>query len=123
MNNRAIGKAYEEQAAKWLEQQHMTILERNYRCRSGEIDLIGLQEHYLVFVEVKYRSTEGIGNPAEAVGRMKQQKICQVADYYRMTHEHLGHMGIRYDVVAICGEELTWYPNAFFHISSRGYSW
>lgn len=115
LNNRKKGTAYEELAAKWLETQGMKIICRNFRCRSGEIDLIGTQEHYLVFIEVKYRADTKCGEPEEAVGISKQKTICRVADFYRLTNGYTEQTSIRYDVVAICGEKITWYPNAFMH--------
>ncbi len=56
-NKRQTGAAYEEQAARFLLEQGYQILERNYRCRQGEIDVIARDGSYLVFVEVKYRSS------------------------------------------------------------------
>ncbi|MCM1183162.1 MAG: YraN family protein [Roseburia sp.] len=116
MNKREIGAAYEERAAEYLLAHGVRLLEQNYRTRSGEIDLIGRDGEYLVFFEVKYRRTDGRGAPAEAVDYRKQRTICRVADYYRMTHRIGDAEAVRYDVVAICGEELTWYRNAFEHI-------
>ena len=54
--------------------------------------------------------------PQEAVSYSKQKTICKVADYYRMVHKIGEFTAIRYDVVAICGEQLTWYQNAFAYI-------
>lgn len=116
MNTRQIGAGQEEKAAGYLEAQGMQILERNFRNRQGEIDLIGRHEGYLVFVEVKYRSSKRQGLPAEAVDLRKQRKICKVADYYRMIH-HIGdNAAIRYDVVAMEADKIEWIQNAFYHI-------
>lgn len=105
----------EEAAARYLEERGMRILERNYRNRYGEIDIIGRMDGYLVFVEVKYRATERNGSPQEAVGAAKQRRICAVADYYRSMYGIRLSEPVRYDVVAIRGEELCWYRNAFPH--------
>ena len=67
MNKRKTGAEYEELAARWLTGTGFEILEKNYRCRIGEIDLIARDGRYLVFVEVKYRSDEKAGDPSEAV--------------------------------------------------------
>lgn len=65
--------------------------ERNFRRgRNGEIDIIGRDGKYLVFVEVKYRSGDEKGNAAEAVTTAKQRTICRVADYYRYLHHYGG---------------------------------
>ena len=68
INKRSVGTFYENLAARYLENQNVMILERNYRNKRGEIDLIGLDpDGWLIFVEVKYRSSEYSGNPLAAV--------------------------------------------------------
>lgn len=120
MNKRQIGTKAEELAAQYLTRNGMRIVERNFRCRQGEIDLIGYHEGYLVFAEVKYRSTADMGSPEAAVGNTKQMKICRVADYYRMLY-HIGmSTPVRYDVIAIQGETYHWYRNAFPHRYIKG---
>lgn len=120
MNQRKVGAQKEELAAKYLEKEGMHIVERNFRARQGEIDLVGYHKGYLVFVEVKYRSSMVKGSALEAVGASKQRQICKVADYYRYLHKLGSGTMIRYDVVAIQGEEITWIQNAFPHIYVRG---
>lgn len=114
-NKRSIGAIMEERAVGYLAEQGMQILERNYRCRQGEIDLIGWERGYLVFVEVKYRSGRRAGVPEAAVDWRKVRKICRTADYYRSMHEVWDCVPQRYDVVALEGEEIRWYRNAFSH--------
>ena len=76
--------------------------------------MIGYDGEYLVFFEVKYRrSASGRGSAAEAVGITKQKKICRVSDYYRLIHKCPSDMPIRYDVIAIDGDEIQWFRNAF----------
>lgn len=116
MNKREIGVAFEQKAIEYLEKNQVRILERNFRCRQGEIDIIGKHKEYVVFFEVKYRKDNQKGSPQEAVNLSKQKKICKVADYYRMIHKMGEFTAIRYDVIAICGEEVTWIQNAFSHI-------
>ena len=115
-NKRKTGGFYEQKAAKYLSSQGVKILECNYRNRIGEIDLIGQENDYLVFFEVKYRKDDKKGSPAQAVHFTKQKTICKVADYYRMMHGMGEFAAVRYDVVAIEGENITWYKNAFVHI-------
>ena len=125
MNTRAVGTVYEYKAAAFLKQHGIQIKEQNYRCRFGEIDIIGMQRGTYVFIEVKYRKTDTGGSPAEAVTHAKQRTICKVADYYRMLHGIGDDVSCRFDVVAICGEqskeEIIWYENAFMYIK-RGRS-
>ncbi len=113
--NCAIGKDYEEKAAEYLVRQGMKILCRNFRCRQGEIDVIGLQGEYLVFVEVKFRASAAGGFPEEAVGWQKQKRICRTALYYLYTHPAYETRPVRYDVVAVCGGRIRWYKDAFEH--------
>ncbi len=117
MNKRKTGEKYEEIATQWLLKQGVRILERNFRCRFGEIDVIGRHEGYLIFIEVKYRADNSKGYPSEAVGLSKQKTICKVADFYRTTKKYTEDHPVRYDVIDICGNDLKWYQNAFLHIN------
>jgi putative endonuclease len=118
-NNRQKGATGEDKAAAFLMNHQMRIMERNYRTRRGEIDIIGKHEGYLVFVEVKSRTTLRKGMPEEAVTLSKQRTICRTADFYRINHGYPDTLPIRYDVLAITGENITWYQNAFPHIYAR----
>lgn len=116
MNKREVGAFYERKAGAFLEGKGLTILQYNFRSRAGEIDIVAREKETTVFVEVKYRKDERLGLPEEAVDCRKQGKICRVADYYRMLHKMGDFSPVRFDVVAICGEEIRWYPNAFEYI-------
>lgn len=116
MNKRKIGAKKEKLAAEYLTKCGMRITDRNFRCRQGEIDLIGYHEGYLVFAEVKYRRTYESGSALEAVSFQKQQRICKTADYYRYLHRYTCDTPVRYDVIAIQGEEICWIRNAFVHV-------
>ncbi len=118
MNKRKTGSIAELRAADYLSEKGVRIVERNFRNRHGEIDLIGYHEGYLVFFEVKYRSSNRSGVPEAAVGFYKQKQICEVAAYYRYIHKVSLSMPIRYDVIAIEGKEVRWYQNAFVHIGN-----
>ena len=113
MNKRAVGAAVEEKVAAFLEKQGVQIIERNYRNRSGEIDIIGRHEGYLVFFEVKYRKNVQKGYPEEAVSMGKQRQICKVSDFYRCVHKLPLSTAIRYDVVSVVNGEIKWIKNAF----------
>lgn len=118
-NKRQLGADKEQLAAEYLTARGMDILERNFRNRQGEIDIIGRHGQYLVFVEVKFRSGTDMGMAVEAVGIRKQRQICKVADYYRMIHQLGDNTAVRYDVLAIQGEDIAWIQNAFPHIYRR----
>lgn len=112
-NKRKIGSYYEERAAAFLEDKGLRILERNYRCRCGEIDLIAQDGAYLVFVEVKYRNSTKAGCSLAAVDIRKQAVITKTAQYYLMTHVQSMDHPCRFDVIGIDRKEICWIPNAF----------
>lgn len=116
VNNRKIGMEKEDLAASYLKERGFLVTERNFRCRQGEIDLIGYERDYLVFVEVKYRSSQKFADPLSAVNREKMRQICKVADFYRCTKQIPPNISIRYDVVGILKNETVWIKNAFPHI-------
>lgn len=120
LNQRELGKKYEEIAARYLNEQGMQLLEKNYRCRQGEVDLIGIHDNCLVFVEVKYRKNSRQGMPEDAVGVKKQMKICRTSDYFRVSHRLYSTMQVRYDVISVIEGRITWYQNAFAYIQPRG---
>ncbi len=113
MNKRCVGKQKEELTAAFLTGCGMKILEKNFACKMGEIDLIGLHEGCLVFLEVKYRKNISYGYPQEAVSKNKKRKIILVSGYYRMLRHYGDTMPIRFDVVSILGDKIRWDKNAF----------
>ncbi len=116
MNKRETGTRYEALAAEYLEENDVRIIKRNYRDRRGEIDIIGLHQGYLVFFEVKYRKNASSGSASEAVGPHKQRQICRTADRFLFSNEIPLDSPVRFDVVAIDGNEITWIRNAFPYI-------
>lgn len=113
VNKRALGSEKEQVAAAFLEQQGYQILQKNYRCKIGEVDLIAHHGEYLVFVEVKYRKNDRIGSPEEAVTPVKQKRISKVCVWY-LRENHLSlDTPCRFDVVAVSQEEVRIYQNAF----------
>ncbi len=116
LNRRKIGMEQEERACQHLTERGVRIRERNFRCRQGEIDIIGCEKEYLVFFEVKYRRDDSRGNAAEAVGFRKQRKICRVSDYYRMIHGCPSDTPVRFDVIAMDGGRIEWIRDAFSYI-------
>jgi len=114
LNTRKTGTFYENAVCKFLEEKGIKILQRNFRCKAGEIDIIGKKEECIIFFEVKYRKSTAYGYAQEAVNKKKQKKICNCAMYYCLQNKEVKQ--IRYDVVAITGEEIQWIPNAFEHL-------
>lgn len=112
-NTRITGTWYERKAADYLKQQGLVILRHNYRCRSGEIDLIARDGECLVFVEVKYRNNDSSGHALDAVNPAKQKAICKVARYFLAVEYHCMDISCRFDVVGIDGNKIQWIKNAF----------
>ena len=113
VNRRQVGSVYEERTAVWLQDEGWRILERNYRCRSGEIDLIARKEDILSFVEVKYRNGFGHGCSREAVDWRKQQRIIRVSRWYLASHPWAERLVCRYDVAAWENGRLQYLEGAF----------
>ena len=113
INKRKVGSKKEDEAARFLTQCGLKIVELNFRNRFGEIDLIARDGDYTVFVEVKYRKSASSGHPEEAVSISKARTISKVADYYRVCRRLPPDANIRFDVVAIEGDQVRWYRNAF----------
>ena len=113
MNKREIGNRYEQTAADFLTRNGYRILDRNFRSRTGEIDLIGRDGPYLCFIEVKYRSSTDHGFPAEAVNTRKMTRIIRTAQYYMLIHGLPQDTPCRFDVVVILEHEISLIKNAF----------
>lgn len=90
----------------------LELLERNFRCRGGEIDLIMNERGTLVFVEVRQRRNPAFGGAAESVTRTKQRKLLTAAAVYVARNPAWQPRPARFDVVCIDGERITWLNNA-----------
>ncbi len=97
---KSLGKAGEELAERYLKRQGYAIVERNYRCPVGEIDLIALNRRTVVFVEVKTRRVDTAGAPLESVNAAKQRRLKRAALYY-LSQRHLHGRDVQFDVVGI----------------------
>ena len=95
-----IGKYGEDVAERYLKQKGYKIIDRNFSCKQGELDIIAENREYLVFVEVKTRSNFLYGRPVEAVGRSKQSHMYRVAKYYLHIHRWENRF-VRFDVVEV----------------------
>lgn len=100
LTGKRTGKKGEDLAAAYLTETGYRIIERNYRCVFGEIDIVAWEGETLVFAEVKSRRTEAYGAPELAVGREKQNKISKIALNY-LSEKHLRRLPARFDVVAV----------------------
>ena len=108
---RALGASGEDLAAAWYEARGYQLLDRNWRCREGELDLVLRRGRELVFCEVKTRSSAAFGVPAEAVTRTKQQRLRVLATRYLAQTRSSGR--IRFDVAAVLAGEVEVIEAAF----------
>lgn len=111
-STRQVGKQYEDMAAEYLKQQGYDILERNFQCRQGEIDIVAKDKNYLCFIEVKYRKNARRGYGYEAVTGYKQRKISRAALYY-MAKRRQFDVPVRFDVVSIDAGHIRLIKHAF----------
>jgi putative endonuclease len=100
VNRRALGARGEVLAGEWYTAHGYTVLDRNWRTRWGELDLVLERNHVIVFCEVKTRTTDAFGIGAESVTRDKQQRIRRLAGQWLDAHDQ-SHRGLRFDVVSI----------------------
>ena len=116
MERQELGKAGEDRAVAELERRGYAILDRRYRTRHGEIDIVARDGETMVFVEVKVRATGDYGTAAEAVTARKQRRVVSMAIDYLARHR-LTDKPCRFDVVAIDGagsdSAVAVYPSAF----------
>lgn len=113
-----LGKHWERVAEAYLVEHGLVILERGYRCRLGELDLVALDANELVVIEVRYRRRRDFGSASESVTWRKQSRIRRALRHYLMRHPQHAALPLRIDVVAIDHDTadrptLAWLRNAF----------
>jgi putative endonuclease len=113
------GACAEKMAESYLERQGLILLERNFQCQLGEIDLIMEHGDSLIFVEVRFRKSPFYGSAVETVTRGKQRKIIKAAQYYLLHNKSARHKPLRFDVMGIMPKgfgdyDYDWLQNAFY---------
>ena len=115
-----LGRRLETAAARFLREQGCRLLTRNYHCRRGEVDLVMLDpQGTLLFVEVRYRSTDRFCGAAESVGPRKRERLRYTAAHYLRRYPRLAALPCRFDIIAFDpgdGESpsrLSWLKDAF----------
>ena len=103
--NKQIGDYGEQLALSYLNEKGYEVIKTNFKCRSGEIDIIARDKGYIVFIEVKLRTNLEKGYPREAVGRMKQKRIRKTALYWIMLNQ--AEPDVRFDVIEILMGPVT----------------
>jgi putative endonuclease len=116
MQEKELGKKGEEVALRFLKKKGYKIIQQNYVCEMGEMDIIAREKDTLVFVEVKTRTSMAFGPPQLAVNSTKQMQLSKVALYF-LKEKRLEDIKARFDVVAILvrpkGEEIELIKDAF----------
>ena len=106
------GKIAENKACLFLQQKGLKLVEKNYRCRTGEIDLVMQDNEELVFVEVRYRAKNDYGSALDSVDQHKIQKLISAANHYIFIHK--SDLPMRFDVVGFDASlKPSWVSNAF----------
>ena len=113
MNKRDIGSFYEEMAVEYLKRNDFSIIEQNYCCKVGEIDIVATKQHVIHFVEVKYRKDLSHGFPVESVSKRKQKKLFRAAQWYLAERMMSQENVYCFDVISIVGVNVTFYENCF----------
>lgn len=112
MNAATFGAFAEDVAARFLQHKGYTIIDKNYRVRLGEIDIVARLNNCIVFVEVKARSTIRHGMPREYVTPAKQRRIIATAQQYLVEHDAL-ESDTRFDVIELFGKNIVHIKGAF----------
>ena len=108
------GQRAESVAEQYLSRQGLTFIERNFRARGGEIDLVMRAKDTLVFVEVRFRAGTGYGSPAESVNAAKRKRLIRAAATYLSTRQVDPKLACRFDVVGVSsGDDIEWIEDAF----------
>jgi putative endonuclease len=112
------GVAAEQIAAEYLQARGLKILSRNLRCKLGELDLVCLDNHLLVIVEVRQRARSQFGGASSSVTWAKQRKIIRATRYFSQRERHWRNFAMRFDVLAIDGapeggHRIEWIKDAF----------
>lgn len=126
LNKNILGGIGENAAVQYLESQGYNIIEKNFRCKLGEIDIIAADNDVIAFIEVKTRSSEMFGQPGEAVNYYKQRKIVKTALVF-INNKKLFDWMCRFDVVEIIADDfgniinINLVKNAFEYSGKYGY--
>lgn len=108
-----LGRSGEDLAASWYRSHRFDVVDRNWRCSLGEIDLVARRGGLLVVVEVKTRRTDAFGVPALAVTIAKQRRLRRLAARWLAEHRVGRRIEVRFDVASVVGDDVTIYERAF----------
>lgn len=112
--SRLIGQVFEKKAEHFLQEQGLKLVQRNFLCKTGEIDLIMRDQQTLVFVEVRFRKSTDFGGSEASISKTKRRHLILAAKYYLKKYYGNSVPLCRFDVVAVSGDNMNWIKNAFF---------
>jgi putative endonuclease len=111
------GKMAELKARKYLEKQGLHLVESNYSCRFGELDLVMSDGEHLVVVEIRYRRHTGFVNPVQSITRAKRERIARSTLHFLQRSADYRNHPVRFDVISVSGpldrSAMDWLPGAF----------
>jgi putative endonuclease len=114
---RQKGQHVESQVAVYLQQQGLRLIEKNFTCKQGEIDLIFQAADLLICVEVRYRNNSHFCHPLETIGYAKQKKVIAAAKFFVHCKQWAQALTVRFDIVSVTGPadrlQFEWIPDAF----------
>jgi putative endonuclease len=113
VNTRARGLTVERQARSFLEARGYRLVQSNYTCKLGEIDIVADDAGTLCFIEVRSRSRADRGSPLETIDARKRRHIARAAQHYLVAHRAT-HRPARFDVVSVVGDRFELVRNAFY---------
>ena len=112
MNTRVIGALKEDLAISYLEENGFEIIERNFKCKIGEIDVIAKKDDVIRFIEIKYRKGNVAGGAHYAISNQKLIKISKIANFYIITHPN-SNSSYSIDAIIIENENIEYFENIF----------
>jgi len=101
MSRRSVGNAGEDKACSYLKENSFRIIERNWRTKGGEIDIIAMKDEVLVFVEVKTLPNATFDMLSSVLGMQKQKRIVKTAKHFMLKHRQYSNSYIRFDVIVL----------------------
>lgn len=112
-----VGAKFEASTEAYLNKSGLRTICRNYRCRTGEIDLVMIDGEFIVFVEVRYRRGDSYGSPLESITVTKQQRIIRAATHFLAVKPEFRDMPCRFDAVGVSSRDrratYDWIKDAF----------
>lgn len=116
---RNLGALHESRALAHLQAAGLSLVQRNFNSKVGEIDLIMRDGEQIVFVEVRFRSAGSFVDGISSVGDSKRRRFLKAVKYFLLTHPDYAERILRFDVISISTAEIDWHKNAF----DAGHGW